>query len=345
VVGPGGKGRSPGARPASRAPGGAAGWSGRGRTARDMAAVRAYRAVMGGEGSCQHEAILLPLRSPLAPCRSARRGPIGRSPSARAERRALGLAVIHLAVLWSFAVAQPLLDLLGKTPEFFVARGNGRADILVLAFGIVLVPPLVLGVVEALASLISGRLRVRCTSRSSGVLAGRSFCSCSRRARMRRTRPPRMAALAGGLAALLYRRAPAASTVLTVLAPAPLLFVALFLALLACRAARLRQHGGRGLRRARAVAARRSSCWSSTSSRDRVARARRPGRLSSVSPLRLACVALGLVPQRQLRWRTTPPRRCRRCSLPPGLSRARHRSSPPSEETLHPPWRAATRST
>jgi hypothetical protein len=36
---------------------------------------------------------------------------------------------LHLAVLWAFAVVQPLLDLLGDNPDFFVARGNTSSDI------------------------------------------------------------------------------------------------------------------------------------------------------------------------------------------------------------------------
>ena len=55
---------------------------------------------------------------------------LGRVQDAQSAARALLAAWAHLAVLWSFAFAQPLLDLLGDTPEFFVARGNTRADIL-----------------------------------------------------------------------------------------------------------------------------------------------------------------------------------------------------------------------
>ncbi len=49
---------------------------------------------------------------------------------------------LHLGVLWAFAVVQPLLDLLGDNPDFFVARGNTRGDIVLLAVGLTLVPPL-----------------------------------------------------------------------------------------------------------------------------------------------------------------------------------------------------------
>ena len=65
----------------------------------------------------------------------------------------------HLAVLWSFAVAQPLLDLLGDAPEFFVARENTRGDIILLALTVTLVPPLALTAVEALLWAVSPRLR------------------------------------------------------------------------------------------------------------------------------------------------------------------------------------------
>src|SRR5215204_5211602 len=52
-------------------------------------------------------------------------------------------AALHLGGLWALALAQPLLDLLGRNAEFFVARGSTTGDILLLAFGYTLVPPLV----------------------------------------------------------------------------------------------------------------------------------------------------------------------------------------------------------
>lgn len=54
----------------------------------------------------------------------------------------------HLAALWALAFVQPLLDLLGDNPEFFVARGNSTGDILILAIGFTLLPPLVMLAVE-----------------------------------------------------------------------------------------------------------------------------------------------------------------------------------------------------
>ena len=51
---------------------------------------------------------------------------------------------MHLFVLVAFAVAQPIYDLLGKNPEFFVAHSANPAliftMILVLSFGLALFP-------------------------------------------------------------------------------------------------------------------------------------------------------------------------------------------------------------
>ncbi len=69
--------------------------------------------------------------------------------------RDLAIPGLHVAVLWAFAVTQPMLDLLGNAPEFFVARENSRADILILAFALTIVPPLLLMAVELVATLIS----------------------------------------------------------------------------------------------------------------------------------------------------------------------------------------------
>ncbi|HEX5618638.1 MAG TPA: sulfatase-like hydrolase/transferase [Solirubrobacteraceae bacterium] len=56
-------------------------------------------------------------------------------------------AALHLGGLWALAFAQPLFQLLGRNAEFFVARGSTAGDILLLAFGYTLVPPLVLALV------------------------------------------------------------------------------------------------------------------------------------------------------------------------------------------------------
>lgn len=65
----------------------------------------------------------------------------------------------HLAALWALAFVQPLLDLLGKNPDFFVARGNSPGDILLLAIGFTVIPPLVLLAIEAVVVRFSATAR------------------------------------------------------------------------------------------------------------------------------------------------------------------------------------------
>ena len=62
----------------------------------------------------------------------------------------LRIAALHLLVLWAFAVAQPLFDLLGKNGEFFAARGSTRWDVVLFAFVLLFVPPAILTGIEAL---------------------------------------------------------------------------------------------------------------------------------------------------------------------------------------------------
>jgi hypothetical protein len=146
----------------------------------------------------------------------------------RFHGRELAVAALHLAVLWAFAVGQPLFDLLGDAPEFFVARGNTRGDIVLLALTVTFVPPLLLALVEALAALVSARLREALHLTFVGVLLGAFLLQLLDGAG---APVAVLVALAGGaLGALAYARTPAGPQVLTILSPAPILFLVLFLA-------------------------------------------------------------------------------------------------------------------
>jgi hypothetical protein len=70
------------------------------------------------------------------------------------RRRAL-----HLWALATVAVAQPLLAVLGRNAEFFVASRAGAADIVAFLAVLLIVPPAVLLVVEAAAGLAGPRAR------------------------------------------------------------------------------------------------------------------------------------------------------------------------------------------
>jgi hypothetical protein len=49
---------------------------------------------------------------------------------------------LSLATVGAFALAQPLLDLLGKNPEFFIARGLTSTDVIVFPLVLILIPAL-----------------------------------------------------------------------------------------------------------------------------------------------------------------------------------------------------------
>lgn len=72
--------------------------------------------------------------------------------------RKLLLGAGHLTALWAITFVQPLLDLLGKNPDFFVARGNTPGDILIFAIVFMFLPPLVLLAIEWVASKIRPEL-------------------------------------------------------------------------------------------------------------------------------------------------------------------------------------------
>ena len=65
----------------------------------------------------------------------------------------------HLAALWSLAIVQPLLSLLGSNPDFFVTRDNTGGQIIIFALLLMFVPPIAVTLVEALLNLISAKAR------------------------------------------------------------------------------------------------------------------------------------------------------------------------------------------
>ena len=149
----------------------------------------------------------------------------------RSTLRTLGVSFAHLAALSAFAVAQPLFDLLGESPDFFAVRGSTRWDIVVFALAVVLVPPAALVAVEAIAGLISEQLRRALHLVFVAVIAGVVIVQVLERATdLSSTRLLiALAALLGAAVALLYWRLPPVRTLLTVLSAAPLAFLLYFL--------------------------------------------------------------------------------------------------------------------
>jgi hypothetical protein len=137
---------------------------------------------------------------------------------------------IHLFVLSAFAVAQPLYDLLGDTPEFFVVRGSTSLDLVAFTLGLLLGPPLVLIAAEVLAGLVHPRaqeiLHLLFVAALTALIALQALI---RAGDLGTWLAFALAGAAGAGLAALYATRRGIRTFLTVLAPAPLVFAALFL--------------------------------------------------------------------------------------------------------------------
>ncbi len=146
--------------------------------------------------------------------------------------RELAVAWLHLAVLWGFAFAQPLFQVLADTPEFFVARRNTGGDIVVLACALILVPPTLLALIEALLFRLP-RARRLLHLAFVAVLAS-VFVLQVLVDGWDGARAPVLivlSAVAGAAVAFAYSRLEAVPTVFTVLSPVPLAFLLYFLLL------------------------------------------------------------------------------------------------------------------
>jgi hypothetical protein len=138
-------------------------------------------------------------------------------------------AGIHLGVLCAFAFAQPLFDLLGRNAPFFAVRGSTRWDVLAFALGLVVLPPLALLTLEAVAGLANRLAATALQLLFVATLTGLVGLQAIRNVEGPDALLVAAAGLIGVAAALLYTRVQAARILLTALGPAPLLFLALFL--------------------------------------------------------------------------------------------------------------------
>jgi hypothetical protein len=82
------------------------------------------------------------------------------------------VAWFHVAALWAIAVAQPLFDLLGANPEFFIAHRAARAEILLLTLALAVLLPSVLALIVWLIGLI----RPATGTAALGVVVGGLSC-------------------------------------------------------------------------------------------------------------------------------------------------------------------------
>jgi hypothetical protein len=150
-------------------------------------------------------------------------------PAAAAATIGFRRAALHLGGLWALAFAQPLFDMLGHNAQFFVARGSTRGDILVLALGYTLVPPLAGAVlVWAAGRLHPAAGRALMLALVALLVAGLVLPPLGDALAGSALAVP--AALAVGAAgAALYARVAAVRSFVTVLSGAPLIVLFLFL--------------------------------------------------------------------------------------------------------------------
>lgn len=89
------------------------------------------------------------------------RSPAGGKADASSGRPGVLLGSAHLAALWALAFLQPMLSVLGGSPDFFVARGNTSGQIIVYALVLAFAAPLVFLAIEAIAERFGSQLRWR----------------------------------------------------------------------------------------------------------------------------------------------------------------------------------------
>ncbi len=137
---------------------------------------------------------------------------------------------LHVFVLWGFAVAQPLFELLGRHAQFLVAQDLRPAEIVALTLLLCFLFPALLVAVELAAGRAvpwAGRAIHRM---SVALLAAAVFLLLLKKLESLPGSLLLAAALGlGAVAAWAYQRLPAARTYLSILAPAPLAFAGVFL--------------------------------------------------------------------------------------------------------------------
>jgi Sulfatase len=140
--------------------------------------------------------------------------------------RVLLRAWVHLAVLWAFAFAQPVLQVLADSATFMVARGNAWPDLVLVTLGLVLLPPTVMVGIEALLPRPSQRKYLHLAF--VGLLSAAFVFQVLKGVLVPGLEACLAVAFGAGFA-FAYGRGRFVPTVLTVLSPIPVLLLTWFL--------------------------------------------------------------------------------------------------------------------
>jgi hypothetical protein len=134
-------------------------------------------------------------------------------------------AAAHIAALCGFAVAQPLFDLLGRNPTFFVAHQAGAVDLVLFALVLAVGPPLVVLLPVAALGTSTRRGHAALLVAVAALAALVALPPLNRAGRLPAGAVLAGAAATGALGALGYARVAAARSLLTALTPAALVFL------------------------------------------------------------------------------------------------------------------------
>ncbi|WP_422733552.1 sulfatase-like hydrolase/transferase [Micromonospora sp. WMMD558] len=144
----------------------------------------------------------------------------------RAERGRL----LEITALVGLAVTQPLLDVLGRSPDFFLFHRADRGEILLLVALVALVPTLAVGLLGAVSRLAGARVRAATHTTLVGLLVAALAVQVGRSVTtLRGTSLLLVAVAAGAGGAVAHRRWRGPGRVLRVAAVGPPIFVGLFL--------------------------------------------------------------------------------------------------------------------
>ncbi|RKN48584.1 sulfatase-like hydrolase/transferase [Micromonospora endolithica] len=132
--------------------------------------------------------------------------------------------------LLGLVVTQPVLDVLGRSPDFFLFHRADRGEILLLVALVTVVPTLAVGLLGALSGLAGTTVRSATHTVVLGLLVAAGAVQAGRHGTPLRGVPLLLlAAVVGAAAAAAHRRWRAPGRVLRLAGVGPVVFVALFL--------------------------------------------------------------------------------------------------------------------
>ncbi|RIV41342.1 sulfatase-like hydrolase/transferase [Micromonospora radicis] len=138
--------------------------------------------------------------------------------------------LLETTALLGLVITQPLLDVLGRSPDFFLFHRADRSEILLLVALIAVLPPVAVGLLGVLSGLAGPAVRAATHTLLVGLLVAALAVQVGRHLTPLRGVPLLLvAAVAGAAAAAAHRRWRAPGRVLRLAGAGPLIFVGLFL--------------------------------------------------------------------------------------------------------------------